>query len=140
MKPIDLVVRHFSGNRIPGDLIAYFKNGTVDSIGLLITDYDAVGVTWQPVFFSDPSTPISRTLAEWFPILLAHGSINLENVICSELKGFAVYPVDTSREMLNKALRWFGLPEVVPEPSSFNSLTMEEFFALTEEQFKALNQ
>jgi lysophospholipase L1-like esterase len=34
MKPVDLVVRHFSGNRIPGNPIAYFKApNLVDSIG-----------------------------------------------------------------------------------------------------------
>jgi lysophospholipase L1-like esterase len=35
MKPVDLVVRHFSGNRIPGNPIAYFKApNLVDSIGI----------------------------------------------------------------------------------------------------------
>jgi hypothetical protein len=95
----------FAGGGIPGNPRAYFKApNLVDSIGLSVDDYDAIGATWQPVFYSDPSTPILHTLAEWILILLANGNINFENVLCTEAKGFAVYPIDTPRETLDKAL------------------------------------
>ena len=99
---------------IPGrsDLIAYFKDGTTDSIGLSVSDYANIGDTLQPVFFSDPITPILRTYAELSVVLEALPSINLENAVGITAKGWAIYDTDTPRYILNVALTWFGLVEV----------------------------
>lgn len=107
----------------PGGLVIAFlvTDGLVGSIGLLVADYEKIGATWQPVFFTNPTTPKLFTYAELSSVLSVHADINLENVMGTESKGWAIYDTITSREILNKALRWFGLPQIF-DPFSFSGL------------------
>ena len=108
------------GGGIPGKqyLTGYWKinpDGLQDSIGLSVSDYGLIGSTWQTVFFTNPTTPILHTRTEWVAILLAHPSVNLLNVLCSATGDVLIYRDDTSREILNKALRYLKLPIIVEE-------------------------
>ena len=111
------ITRYRSGG-IPGSryLLGSWlvKDGLQDSIGLSVSDYGLIGSTWQTVFFTNPTTPITHTRTEWVAILLAHPSVNLLNVLCSATGDVLIYRDDTSREILNKALRYLKLPIIVP--------------------------
>lgn len=100
---------------LPRDgLLSYIRADTMtDSIGVSVEDYDFVGVTWQPVFFIDSTTPIifDSFDALWMAVS-AVPEFNTGNVIGSEAKGVAVYEYDTTRYILNKALRFFDQTEL----------------------------
>lgn len=103
-------------NRLPSDgLVAAFlvSDDLEDSIGLSVDDYDDIGVTWQAIFFTNPTTPVEfEDYDALWAAVSAVGSFNDENVMGTEAKGVAVYSTSATRVVLNKALRWFGLPIV----------------------------
>lgn len=137
---LDLGMGMTNGKRLPpGYIEKWLAPDMVGTIGLSTANYLSIGSAFQATFFVDVNTPIEHTLTDWSAILSTHENINLLNVIGTPEKGWVTYSDDTNREILNKALRWFGLPEVVPELSSFNELTAEQFDALTIERFDALN-
>jgi hypothetical protein len=99
---------------IPGNPIAAFllKNGMVDSIGVSVEFYDAVGPVWQPLLFDDASTPSSMTVEQ----ALANEHLNEFNVVGNE-KFFAIYHYDTSWSVIDKVWRYGNLPKIsLPDP------------------------
>lgn len=103
----------FLRNGMPRKNLIAYTRPLQDSIGLSVDDYDNIGATWQAVFFTDSTMPIVfNTFADLWAAVSVVGSFNDENVVGTEAKGVAVYDVTTSRSVLNKALRWFGLPIV----------------------------
>ncbi len=112
-------------------LLAWIVDET-DSAGLSISDYDKIGSTFQATFFLDANTPIIHTPAEWSAILSVHVSINLLNVMGAEDKGWAVYDSTTSREILNKALRFFGLSQIYSYLEMVDELEMIDELEMTE--------
>ena len=104
------------------------RNGLVDSIGLSISDYDLIGETWQPVFFSDPYTPVVfADFAALWAAVSAVPTFNEENVMGNENIGVAIFRSDTDRAILNKALRYFRQYLFVRYTNIFNYTEMENY-------------
>ena len=99
---------------IPGksDLLFYSKN---DIISLSAADYANVGSDLQSAMYTDSTHPIvfANFTALW-DVLSILGNFNLLNYMGTETKGIAFYRDDTTRTVLNRALRWFGLDEIEP--------------------------
>jgi len=97
------------------DLIAYFKDGVTDSVGLSVSDYDKLGPLIQPIFFIDPST--LRDTAEAYALALASPHLNKINMFGSDDKGVAVYPTAISIATYYGALKYFKqqfIPSDIP--------------------------
>jgi len=122
--------RHVSGDTLPRTGLDWYVRapGMVDIRGLSISDYDLIGSTWQPVFFTDPTTPIvfADYSALWSAVS-AVPSFNEENVMGSETIGVAVYRHDTERSTLNKALRYFRQYLFIRYTDIFNYTEMENY-------------
>ena len=104
------------GRPFPSEgLLLFVDPDTPDSIGLLSSQYDLVGADLQSAMYTDSDTPIvfDDFDALW-DVLSILGNFNLENYMGTETKGLAVYRDDTTRTVLNRALRWFTLDEVEP--------------------------
>ena len=96
-------------------LLLFVDPDTPDIISLLSSQYDLVGADLQSAMYTDSDTPIvfDDFDALW-DVLSILGNFNLENYMGTETKGLAVYRDDTTRYVLNRALRWFPLDEVEP--------------------------
>lgn len=93
-------------------LLLFAKDGTTDNIGVLSTDYDSVGTDLQTVLFSAPSVPIVfLTWQDFYDALSLLDNFNLLNYMANSTT-ILIYEDGTSREILNKALRSLGLPQV----------------------------
>ena len=105
------------GSGIPGksDLLFYSEAGLNDSISLSVADYANVGSDLQSAMYTDSTHPIvfDDFDALW-DVLSILPNFNLLNYMGTELKGIAIYEDDTTRYVLNRALRWFGLDEIEP--------------------------
>jgi hypothetical protein len=107
---------YYSGGGVPSEgLLLFVDPSEVDSISLSVADYANVGSDLQSAMYTDSTHPIvfANFTALW-DVLSILGNFNLLNYMGTELKGLAIYEDDTSRTVLNRALRWFGLDEVEP--------------------------
>ena len=98
-----------------------FSEG-VSSIVISSDHYDLIGETWQPVFFTNPTTPI--VFADFNALWAAVSAV-------SEFNDSNVKGVDG---------KWIALyaESVAPSATAFNNLTESEFNNLTEPEFNAL--
>lgn len=98
---------------IPRTGLILYARPVTDTIGLSADDYDNISATWQAIFFTDPTTPVEfSTFADLWTAVSAESTLNDNEVMGTEAKGVAIYESTTSRTILNKALRYFGLPLV----------------------------
>lgn len=96
-------------------LLLFVDPSEVDSISLSVADYGNIGADLQAAMYTDSTHPIVFTdFAALWDVLSILGNFNLENYMGTETKGIAIYEDDTSRAVLNRALRWFPLDEVEP--------------------------
>ena len=96
-------------------LLRFVDPSEVDSIGVSVSDYASVGSDLQSAMYTDSTHPIvfADFDALW-DVLSILPNFNLLNYMGTELKGIAIYEDDTTRYVLNRALRWFTLDEVEP--------------------------
>lgn len=104
-----------SGLSLPtqGLLMKIMAPGIVDTIGVSFSElYAQLPAAHQSLYSADGETPYDdeTTLAN----IAGYANLNLEELIGTPAKGYAQYADGTSREILNKALRYFGLPQIVP--------------------------
>ena len=106
---------HFRRSGMPVDGLVMYSLPTTDSISLSVADYANVGADLQAAMYTDATHPIvfDDFTALW-DVLSILGNFNLLNYMGTETKGIAFYRDDTSRYVLNRALRWFPLDEVEP--------------------------
>jgi hypothetical protein len=112
MKPVDLVVQHFSGNRILGNPIfaALLKNGMVDSIGLPISElYPLLHESLQSIVSSDGgATRLSD--AEIVANIESSGHLNGSlGLVGDASKGYAFYADGTPQTTLDNAKRYLNV-------------------------------
>ena len=124
------------GRPFPSEgLLLFADPDTPDSISLSVADYANVGSDLQSAMYTDSTHPIvfANFTALW-DVLSILGNFNLENYMGTELKGLAVYRDDTTRTVLNRALRWFPLDEVIIEfgPTWDDSATWDDTAIWTE--------
>jgi len=104
------------GRPFPSEgLLLFVDPSEVDSISLSVADYANVGADLQAAMYTDSTHPIVfDDFSALWDVLSILGNFNLENYMGTETKGIAIYEDDTSRAVLNRALRWFGLDQVEP--------------------------
>lgn len=89
-------------------LVGLWDDG-VGSIALLISDYANIGPDLQAVLFADSTTPIVfEDYAAFFTVISGVPSFNTENAMGTSDET-AIYEYGTDRNILDEALRYFGL-------------------------------